>query len=114
MNKTVKKVFLLIATLVAIFLIWQLVFNENGILRTAYNKIAEGINGQWESKHNGGTVYTNGALRTSLNLSTVSDSGSITETSKETLEIDKLVPAITLRYIRKSNSYKTITTQTSE
>ena len=72
------------------------------------------INGQWESKHNGGTVYTNGALRTSFNLSTVSDSGSITETSKETLEIDKLVPAITLRYIRKSNSYKTITTQTSE
>lgn len=72
-----------------------------------------GINGQWESKHNGGTIYTNGALRTSLNLSTISDSGSITETSKETLDIDKLVPAITLRYIRKSNSYKTIK-QTSE
>ena len=67
------------------------------------------INGQWESKHNGGTIYTHGALRTSLNLSTVSDSGTITETPNEVLEIDKLVPAITLRYIRKSNSYKTIT-----
>lgn len=71
------------------------------------------INGQWESKHNGGTSYTNGALRTSLNLSTTSDAGSITESSQNTLEIDKLIPAITLRYIRKSNSYKAIT-QTSE
>lgn len=90
--------------------------NSNGgdnAYLTNFGSRNTGINGQWESRHNGGTVYTNGALRTSLNLSTVSDSGSITETSKETLDIDKLVPAITLRYIRKSNSYKTIT-QTSE
>lgn len=47
MNKTVKKVFLLIGTLVLIFLIWQLVFNKGGIVRTVYNAMADGINGQW-------------------------------------------------------------------
>ena len=48
MNKTVKKVFLLIGTLVAIFLIWSLFFNDGGILRTGYNALANGVNGQWE------------------------------------------------------------------
>ncbi len=48
MNKTVKSVFLLIGLLVLIFLIWQLFFNDNGILVTGYNAIADGINGQWE------------------------------------------------------------------
>lgn len=48
MNKTVKKVFLLIGLLVIIFLGWQLIFNPNGILRTMYNSMANGINGQWE------------------------------------------------------------------
>lgn len=48
MNKTVKTVFLLIGTLVAIFLIWQLVFNDGGILKTAYNALADGINAQWK------------------------------------------------------------------
>lgn len=81
---------------------------------TNYASRNTGINGQWESKHNGGTIYTNGALRTSFNLNSISDSGAITETPKETLEIDKLIPAITLRYIRKSNSYKTITQQATE
>lgn len=47
MNKTVKKVFMLIAVLVIIFLAWQLVFNEGGILKTGYNSIANGINRQW-------------------------------------------------------------------
>ena len=47
MNKTVKTVFLLIGTLVVIFLIWQLVFNDGGILKTGYNALAKGINGQW-------------------------------------------------------------------
>lgn len=70
------------------------------------------INGTWNPKHNTNTNYTYGAIRTSLNLAATNDSGTITETSKETLEIDKLVPAITLRYIRKSNSYQTITQQT--
>lgn len=48
MNKTVKKVFLLIGLLVLIFLIWQLVFNKGGIIKTGYNAIANGINKQWE------------------------------------------------------------------
>lgn len=47
MNKIVKKVFMLIGLLVIIFLAWQLVFNNGGILRTMYNSIANGINGQW-------------------------------------------------------------------
>lgn len=47
MNKTVKKVFMLIGLLVIIFLAWQLIFNDGGILKTMYNSIANGINGQW-------------------------------------------------------------------
>lgn len=47
MNKTVKKVFMLIGVLVAIFIAWQLIFNKGGILKTMYNSIANGINGQW-------------------------------------------------------------------
>lgn len=48
MSKTVRKVFLIIGTLVLIFLIWQLVFNDGGILKTGYNAMADGINGQFE------------------------------------------------------------------
>lgn len=47
MSKTVKTVFLLIGTLVLIFLIWQVVFNDGGIVKTVYDAIASGINGQW-------------------------------------------------------------------
>ena len=47
MNKTVKKVFMLIGLLVIIFIAWQLIFNKGGILKTMYNSIANGINGQW-------------------------------------------------------------------
>ena len=47
MNKTVKKVFLLVGLLVAIFIAWQLIFNDGGILKTGYNAIANGINDQW-------------------------------------------------------------------
>ena len=48
MNKTVKKVFMLIGLLVLIFIAWQLIFNDGGIVRTMYNTVAKGINGQWE------------------------------------------------------------------
>lgn len=48
MNKTVKKVFMLIGLLVIIFLAWQLIFNDGGILKTIYNSMANGINSQWE------------------------------------------------------------------
>lgn len=47
MNKTVKTVFLLIGTIVLIFLIWQLVFNDGGVIKTIYNAMANGINKQW-------------------------------------------------------------------
>lgn len=48
MSKTVRKVFLVIGTLVLVFIVWQLVFNDGGILRTMYNGIAEGINNQYK------------------------------------------------------------------
>lgn len=47
MNKTVSKVFMLIGLLVIIFIAWQLIFNDGGILKTAYNSLANGINKQW-------------------------------------------------------------------
>lgn len=47
MNKTVKKVFMLIGVLVLIFLIWQLMFRDGGIVKTIYNTTVTGINGQW-------------------------------------------------------------------
>jgi hypothetical protein len=47
MSKTVKTVFLIIGLLVLIFIVWQLVFNDGGILKTGYNAMAKGINGQW-------------------------------------------------------------------
>lgn len=47
MNGTVKKVFILIGLLVLIFIAWQLIFNDGGILKTGYNSLANGINAQW-------------------------------------------------------------------
>ena len=47
MNKTIVKVFTIIGILVGVFIAWQLIFNDGGILKTAYNNLAEGINGQW-------------------------------------------------------------------
>lgn len=41
------KVFVLIGMLVIIFLAWQLIFNDGGILKTLYNNVANGINAQW-------------------------------------------------------------------
>ena len=48
MNSVVLKVFMLVGLLVIIFIAWQLIFNDGGILRTGYNSIVLGINGQWE------------------------------------------------------------------
>ena len=48
MNGTVKKVFMLIGLLVIIFIAWQLIFNDGGILKTLYNSVINGINKQWE------------------------------------------------------------------
>lgn len=48
MKKSTIAVFSLIAVLVAIFLVWQLVFADGGIIRTGWNALANGVNGQWE------------------------------------------------------------------
>lgn len=56
MSKTIRQVFLIIGTLVAIFLAWQLIFNDGGILKTMYNGIAQGINKQWEKVAGTGNV----------------------------------------------------------
>ena len=48
MNKTVVKVFVIVGILVVVFIAWQLLFNDGGILHTGYNALANGINNQWE------------------------------------------------------------------
>lgn len=70
MNKTVKKVFMLIGVLVAIFIAWQLIFNDGGILKTMYNSIANGINGQWAKVAGSGQ-----SLLPAWSDSTASDNG---------------------------------------
>ena len=47
MNKTIVKVFVIVGILVGVFIAWQLIFNEGGILKTGYNAFVEGVNGQW-------------------------------------------------------------------
>jgi hypothetical protein len=47
MNKTVLKVFMLIGLLVIIFIAWQLLFNDGGILKTGYGALRNGVNKQW-------------------------------------------------------------------
>lgn len=47
MSKTVRKVFLILGTLVLCFLVWQLVFNKGGIIRTGYNSLADIVNTQY-------------------------------------------------------------------
>ena len=47
MNKTIVKVFVIVGILVGVFLAWQLIFNDGGILKTGYNAFVTGVNGQW-------------------------------------------------------------------
>ena len=49
MKKTVMKVFLIIGALFLCFIVWDLVFNEGGILSTAWNAIIAPINKLWTS-----------------------------------------------------------------
>lgn len=72
MNKTVRKVFMLLGVLVAIFIAWQLIFNKGGILKTAYNGIANGINTQWAKVAGTKTKQT---LLPTWNDATASDNG---------------------------------------
>jgi hypothetical protein len=43
----IKKVFMIIGTLVIILMIWQLVFNDGGIIRTGYTAVTAPINKLW-------------------------------------------------------------------
>lgn len=56
MKKTIITVFLVLAVLVAVFLIWELFFAKTGILHTVYNGAAAGINNQFH-KASGTTDY---------------------------------------------------------
>lgn len=46
--KTITKVFLIVATLVLIFLIWALFFNKGGILQTGWNALIAPVNNVWQ------------------------------------------------------------------
>ena len=56
MNKTIVKVFVIIGILVGVFIAWQLIFNDGGILKTAYNSLANGINSQWAKVAGSGQI----------------------------------------------------------
>lgn len=47
MKKTILTVFLVLAVLVTIFLVWELFFADTGILHTVYNSLVTGVNQQW-------------------------------------------------------------------
>lgn len=51
----IKKVFLIIALLVLAFLLWQVVFNDGGMLQTAYNAVVGVINKTWQTITGGTT-----------------------------------------------------------
>lgn len=46
-TKMIRMVVMILGTLVACFLGWQLVFNNGGIIKTGYNSVATGVNSQW-------------------------------------------------------------------
>lgn len=48
MKKTIITVFLILAVLVLVFLVWELFFAETGILHSIYNGAVSGINKQWQ------------------------------------------------------------------
>ncbi|SEW38988.1 hypothetical protein [[Clostridium] fimetarium] len=54
MNEFVKKIFLIIAVLVFVFIGWQIMFNDGGFLQTSYNAIAVEINKNWANTHGEG------------------------------------------------------------
>lgn len=47
MKKTILTVFLVLAVLVLIFLVWELFFADNGVMHSIYNSVAKGLNEQW-------------------------------------------------------------------
>jgi hypothetical protein len=51
----IKKVFLIIGALVLAFIVWGLIFNDGGILRTGYDAVQKPVNATW-SKVTGDTT----------------------------------------------------------
>ena len=47
MKKTILTVFLVLAVLVTIFLVWELFFADTGILHTVYNSLVTGVKQRW-------------------------------------------------------------------
>lgn len=47
MKGMIGKVFLVIAILVVIFMAWQIIFNQGGVIVTGYNAVVGIVNGQW-------------------------------------------------------------------
>ena len=48
MSKTVLTVFGIIGAAVLALVVWQLVFNDGGIIKTAWNAVAGAVNTQWQ------------------------------------------------------------------
>lgn len=49
MKKTIITVFIILACLLLAFVVWDLFFNDNGIIQTGYNAVAASVNNTWES-----------------------------------------------------------------
>lgn len=47
--KKIGNVFVIIGILVLVFIIWDIVFNENGIIRTVYDAVTNPVNRTWQS-----------------------------------------------------------------
>lgn len=47
--KGLTKVGIVVGALLLILLVWALFFNDGGILTTAYNTLADSVNGVWQS-----------------------------------------------------------------
>lgn len=78
MSKTVKQVFLIIGTLVLIFLVWQVMFKDGGVVKTVYNSMVNGINAQWEKVAGSGQKI----------LPTWAETGADTGSQEQGFEID--------------------------
>ena len=44
MNDAIREVFTIVGVLVAVFLLWQVVFTKGGVFNTAYNAVAGAMN----------------------------------------------------------------------
>jgi hypothetical protein len=49
MSKNLRNVFILVGVLVLIFLVWQLFFNDGGILQKGWNALVGVVNNTWNS-----------------------------------------------------------------